>query len=118
MTVLSADIHWCASGERASDQREEDEMTQANKQPALSGSTRLPESSHPTGQGRLERLGPMIHELIAWDLVSPSGAGTFVLREDVQHRLVEVWAQQSRLRLRYLSVAPAIVAASSVSRVL
>jgi len=70
-------------------------VIQVETQPAVSRSRQLPGSSH-AGRGRLEHLGPMIHELIAWDLVAQLDTGTFVLREDVQHRLGEVWALQSR----------------------
>ena len=41
---------------------------------------------------RLERLAPLVHDLIAWELVYRSDAGTFVLREDVQQRLDEMSA--------------------------
>jgi hypothetical protein len=37
---------------------------------------------------RLDRLAPLIHELIAWDLVYRTESGTFVLHDDVQERLV------------------------------
>jgi ribosomal protein L37AE/L43A len=44
-----------------------------------------------TGMGRasqrLDRLAPLIHQLLAWDLITPSDTGEFVLRDDVQQRL-------------------------------
>ena len=36
---------------------------------------------------RLDRLVPLLHEMVAWDLVHRSEDGSFVLREDVQERL-------------------------------
>ena len=36
---------------------------------------------------RLERLVPLLHELVAWDLVRRAEDGSFVLRDDVQERL-------------------------------
>ncbi len=41
---------------------------------------------------RLDRLAPLIHELVAWDLVYRTDAGEFVLHDDVQHRLAELTA--------------------------
>jgi ribosomal protein L37AE/L43A len=41
---------------------------------------------------RLDQLAPLIHELIAWELVYRDSSGTFVLHEDVQRRLSEVTA--------------------------
>lgn len=43
---------------------------------------------------RLDRMGPLVHELIAWDLVCRSESGAFVLRDDVQQRLQDVSARQ------------------------
>jgi hypothetical protein len=37
---------------------------------------------------RLDRLSPLIHQLLAWDLIYRSDTGTYLLREDVQQRLV------------------------------
>ena len=37
----------------------------------------------------LERLAPLIHELVAWDLIYRSASGTYQLREDVQRHLQE-----------------------------
>jgi len=42
---------------------------------------------------RLERLAPLVHDLIAWDLVYKSESGTFLLRDDVQTRLREISVQ-------------------------
>jgi len=39
---------------------------------------------------RLERLAPLIHELVSRDLVYRDDGGGFVLREDVQQRLGEL----------------------------
>jgi hypothetical protein len=36
---------------------------------------------------RLDRLAPLLHELIAWDLVRQTEDGNFELPEDVQERL-------------------------------
>lgn len=36
---------------------------------------------------QLDRLVPLLHELVAWDLVRRADDGSFVLREDVQERL-------------------------------
>ncbi len=36
---------------------------------------------------RLDRLAPLIHQLLAWDLVTRSESGTYVLQDDVQERL-------------------------------
>lgn len=41
---------------------------------------------------RLDQLAPLIHELIAWDLVYRDESGNFVLHDDVQSRLREVAA--------------------------
>jgi hypothetical protein len=41
---------------------------------------------------RLDQLSPLIHELLAWDLVHLDESGTFVLHDDVQQRLKEVSA--------------------------
>jgi hypothetical protein len=35
----------------------------------------------------LDRLVPLLHELVAWDLVHRAEDGSFVLRDDVQERL-------------------------------
>jgi hypothetical protein len=43
---------------------------------------------------RLDQLAPLIHELIAWDLVYEDASGTFVLHDDVQRRLQEVTAHR------------------------
>jgi hypothetical protein len=36
---------------------------------------------------QLDRLVPLLHELVAWDLVRRTDDGSFVLRDDVQERL-------------------------------
>ncbi|MGA3147494.1 MAG: hypothetical protein ABSF33_08455 [Acidimicrobiales bacterium] len=36
---------------------------------------------------RLDRLAPLIHQLLAWDLVTRSESGAYVLQDDVQERL-------------------------------
>jgi hypothetical protein len=41
---------------------------------------------------RLDRLAPLIHQLLTWDLVARSESGEFQLREDVQQRLQELSA--------------------------
>ncbi len=44
-------------------------------------------------RGRIEHMGPLIHELITWDLVVRSDSGEFVLSDDVQQKLGEALAQ-------------------------
>jgi len=39
---------------------------------------------------QLDRLAPLLHELVAWDLVHRADDGTFVLRGDVQERLAQL----------------------------
>jgi ribosomal protein L37AE/L43A len=41
---------------------------------------------------RLDQLAPLIHEILAWELVYRDASGTFVLHDDVQRRLSEVTA--------------------------
>ena len=36
---------------------------------------------------RLDRLAPLIHQLLAWDLIYRTESGAFLLRDDVQERL-------------------------------
>lgn len=36
---------------------------------------------------RLDQLVPLLHDLVAWDLVHRAADGSFVLRDDVQERL-------------------------------
>lgn len=43
---------------------------------------------------RLDRLVPLLHELVAWDLVQRAEDGSFVLRPDVQERLVVLTADR------------------------
>lgn len=60
---------------------------------AQSGSGPLPISaSVEQPNRRLERLSPIIHELVSRDLVFRADGGGFVLREDVQERLEELSA--------------------------
>ena len=42
----------------------------------------------------LDRLVPLLHELVAWDLVHRADDGSFVLREDVQERLAALTADR------------------------
>ncbi|HZM54095.1 MAG TPA: hypothetical protein VFC03_03620 [Acidimicrobiales bacterium] len=42
----------------------------------------------------LDRLVPLLHELVAWDLVHRAEDGSFVLREDVQERLAALTADR------------------------
>ena len=44
---------------------------------------------------QLERLTPLIHDLLTWDLVRRSDSGGFELREDVQQRLEELSSSRS-----------------------
>ena len=39
------------------------------------------------GRRRAQRLGPLVHELLSWDLVRRTDSGDFELCEDVQQRL-------------------------------
>jgi len=39
---------------------------------------------------QLDRLAPLLHELVIWDLVHRADDGTFVLRDDVQERLAQL----------------------------
>jgi hypothetical protein len=43
---------------------------------------------------RLDQLVPLLHELVAWDLVVPVEDGSFVLRQDVQDRLAILTADR------------------------
>ncbi len=43
---------------------------------------------------RLDRLVPLLHELVAWDLVQRAEDGSFVLRQDVQERLAVLTADR------------------------
>src|SRR5665811_949238 len=45
---------------------------------------------------RLDRLGPLLHELLTWDLVYRSESGAFLLRDDLQQRLDEMSLLQTR----------------------
>ena len=41
---------------------------------------------------RLDRLAPLIHQLLAWDIVTRSDSGSYVLQDDVQERLQAIAA--------------------------
>jgi len=43
---------------------------------------------------RLDQIAPLIHELVAWDLVRRTESGAFVLKDDIQQRLQELAALQ------------------------
>ena len=43
---------------------------------------------------RLDTLVPLLHELVAWDLVHRAEDGSFVLRRDVQERLAALTADR------------------------
>ncbi len=45
---------------------------------------------------RLERLIPLVHDLLDWELVVRAADGTFVLADDVQRRLQDAVERQSR----------------------
>lgn len=45
---------------------------------------------------RLDRLSPLLHDLLAWDLVYQDESGEFQLRPDVQRRLAETAAKAPR----------------------
>ncbi len=44
---------------------------------------------------RLDRLAPLLHELLAWDLVRQTESGTFVIPDEVQERLSHLTSLQS-----------------------
>ncbi len=44
---------------------------------------------------RLDRLAPLLHELIAWDLVRQTESGSFEIPEEVQERLSRLTSLQS-----------------------
>ncbi len=44
---------------------------------------------------RLDRLAPLLHELIAWDLVRRTDSGGFEIPEEVQERLAQLSSLQS-----------------------
>ena len=44
---------------------------------------------------RLDRLAPLLHELIAWDLVRQTESGCFEIPEEVQERLSQLTSLQS-----------------------
>jgi hypothetical protein len=44
---------------------------------------------------RLDRLAPLLHELIAWDLVRQTDTGAFEIPEEVQERLRRLSALQN-----------------------
>lgn len=44
---------------------------------------------------RLDRLAPLLHELIAWDLVRQTESGSFEIPEEVQERLSQLTSLQS-----------------------
>jgi hypothetical protein len=46
---------------------------------------------------RLDRLAPLLHELLDWGLVHPTASGAFELREDVQERLRQLTASRPLL---------------------
>jgi hypothetical protein len=43
---------------------------------------------------RLDRLTPLLHEMVAWGLVRQADDGAFVLPEDVQERLTHLTMQR------------------------
>ncbi len=54
--------------------------------------TTIPVSNGFDQAQRLDRLAPLIHQLLAWDLVARSESGMYQLRDDVQQRLQEMSA--------------------------
>lgn len=63
---------------------------------AVSGAERTTVALPGGSEGRrLEHLTPVVHELIAWDLVYRSESGGFQLREDVERRLDDLLARQA-----------------------
>jgi ribosomal protein L37AE/L43A len=44
---------------------------------------------------RLDRLAPLLHELLAWDLVRQTESGAFVIPDEVQQRLSHLTSLQS-----------------------
>ena len=49
----------------------------------------------PNSARRLDRLAPLLHELIAWDLVRQTDTGAFEIPEEVQERLRRLSALQN-----------------------
>ena len=60
---------------------------------------------------RLDRLAPLLHELLDWGLVHPTDSGTFELRADVQERLRQLSASRPVLEAQVYVAAPAAGAA-------
>jgi ribosomal protein L37AE/L43A len=44
---------------------------------------------------RLDRLAPLLHELLAWDLVRQTESGSFVIPDEVQERLSHLTSLQT-----------------------
>lgn len=44
---------------------------------------------------RLDRLAPLLHELLAWDLVRQTESGAFVIPDEVQERLSHLTSLQA-----------------------
>jgi ribosomal protein L37AE/L43A len=44
---------------------------------------------------RLDRLAPLLHELLAWDLVRQTESGSFVIPDEVQERLSHLTSLQA-----------------------
>ncbi len=64
--------------------------------PTGQGERRRSRQATEEDQRHLDRLSPLIHDLLTWDLVYRTDSGAFVLREDVQRRLAEASARQAR----------------------
>ena len=56
---------------------------------------------------RLDKIVPLLHELVALDLVQRADDGTFVLRQDVQERLAALPPTDRATRSRSSSAASA-----------
>ena len=59
----------------------------------LGSAAAVPGPSKVGTRGRIEHMAPLVHELIAWDLVVRSDSGEFVLLDDVQQKLGEALAR-------------------------
>jgi ribosomal protein L37AE/L43A len=51
---------------------------------------------------RLDRLAPLLHELLAWDLVRQTESGAFVIPDEVQERLSRLTSQAGSIAQVYV----------------
>ena len=76
-------------------------MAQPSAGLTVTSQGRKPEPQERAASGeqlrRLDRLAPLLHELLDWDLVRPTDTGAFELRADVQERLRQLTAARPLL---------------------